>query len=209
MRYVGFAAAICLLSGSPLLAQLSSTVSAGYSNIQIGHNQGLWYERNGAYVDGDMLWRMPPRDFPILLGVGVSGSTYDDTHHLYATFPDGFTGYTHLYSDLENFTLEGRLAVPIPIGRTGFFVLPKLGAGLLVDNYAIDNLVSSGGNTFINTEYHTGAAFALRPCVQAGYSWGWGSVGGEISYMAAWGDFGRLGSNALEFRTGVFLRFRI
>jgi len=209
MRCALFAAMICLLSSSISMAQSTSvTVSAGYSNIQIGHNQGLWYERNGGYVDGDVLWRMPTRDFPVLLGVGISGSTYDDRQHVFATFADGFTGFTHLYSDLSTFSLEARVAAPISFGRTGFFLLPKLGAGLLVDSYSIDNLNSSSGTTFIDTENHDGAAFALRPALQAGYSWGWGSAGAEMSYMLAWGDFGRLGTNALEFRAGVFIRFR-
>ena len=86
--------------------------------------------------------------------------------------------------------------------------MPKLGAGLLVDNYAIDTINSANGTTFIDTEYHTGAAFALRPALQAGYSWGWASTGAEVSYMVAWGDFGRLGDRALEFRAGWFLRLR-
>jgi len=209
MRCVVFAALICLLAMSVSNAQvMSSTVSFGYSNIQIGHNQGLSYEHNGGYVDGDLLWRMPTRDFPVLLGLGISGSTYNDSDHLFVTFPDGSTGFTHLYSDLSTFSLEARVAVPIPIGRTGFFVLPKLGAGLLVDDYAIDALNTVNGTTFIDTEYHTGAAFALRPALQAGYSWGWASAGAEVSYMAAWGDFGRLGDTALEFRAGVFFRLR-
>jgi hypothetical protein len=117
-------------------------------------------------------------------------------------------GFVRLFSDLETFSFEGRAALPISIGGRGFFVMPQLGAGLLVDSYSIDKLTPAGSVTFIDTANHTGAAFDLRPGIQAGYSWGWGSVGGEVSYMAAWGDFGRLGSVAQEIRAGIFFRAR-
>lgn len=209
MRCFVCAAVICLLSAPLALAQNTSfTVSAGYSNVQFGHTSGLPYERNGGYVDGELLWRVPDLRFPLLLGAGISGSGYSDTERLLVTFPNGFTGFTHLYSDQGLFSIEARAAVPIRIGDRGVFVMPQLGAGLLVDDYAIDTLVSTSGGTFINTEYHDGAAFLLRPGIQAGYSWGWGSVGGELTYMVAWGDFGRLGSRALEFRAGVFFRVK-
>jgi hypothetical protein len=87
--------------------------------------------------------------------------------------------------------------------------MPQLGMGLLVDSYAIDQSFNSGGLIFINTQYHDGAAFAIRPGVQVGYSWGWGSAGAEVSYMAAWGDFGQLGSRVFELRAGAFFRIKL
>ena len=116
MRCVVFAALICLLAASISNGQIiSATVSAGYSNIQIGRNQGLSYEHNGGYVDGDVLWRMPARDFTALVGVGISGSTFNDRDHVFTTFADGSTGFAHLNSDLSTFSLEARVARSNPV----------------------------------------------------------------------------------------------
>jgi hypothetical protein len=209
MRYLIPSAVICLLTSTLAVAQSASfTVSTGYSNIQIGPHSKLFFERNGAYIDGDVLWRVPDVGFPLLLGVGISGSGYSTDQHISGTFADGSFGFARLFSDLGTFSLEGRAALPVRIGHTGFFVMPQLGAGLLVDSYSIDKLTPAGNFTFIDTDDHVGAAFDLRPGIQAGYSWGWGSAGAEVSYMAAWGDFGRLGSRAQEIRAGVFFRVR-
>jgi len=75
---------------------------------------------------------------------------------------------------------------------------------LLINSYSIDNVSQSATSVHFSTEDHTGIAFEIRPAVQAGYSWGPGEVGAEISYMSAWGDFGDLGNKAQEFRAGAF-----
>jgi hypothetical protein len=83
----------------------------------------------------------------------------------------------------------------------------------LVDDYSIETKVKGGG-PYIGgfylrvTERHSGAAWDIRPGLKAGYSWNWGSVGADLSYMSAWGDFGNLGSHAGEFRAGLFLWLR-
>jgi hypothetical protein len=210
MRRCALAAALfCLVACYPAMAQTSFTVSTGYSDVQFGPHSRLFFNHDGAYVDGDVLWHIRDAHFPLLLGAGISGSGYHERGpRIFETFPDGFTDFTHLYSDVGLFSIEGRAAIPISFGRSGFFVVPQLGMGLLIQNHAIDTLTPMNGTTFLTTDYHTGAAFDIRPGIQAGYSWGWGSAGLEASYMAAWGDFGALGSRALEFRAGVFFRFK-
>jgi hypothetical protein len=213
MRLIALAAFVCLLAGSWSAAQNTSfTVSAGYSNVQISHNAGPFYSRDGGYIDGEFMWRIPNEmRVPLLLGASVSGSTYYDFEHIAVTFSDGTPGRARLESDLGFVSLEARAAIPLSFGRhggAGFFVVPKIGAGLLIDSYAIDNANNAGGFTFLHTSYHDGAAFDIRPGIQAGYSWGWGSAGAEVSYMAGFGDFGRLGSIAQEIRAGAFFRMK-
>ena len=212
MRHSVLAGIVLLLAGTGASGQISSfTISAGYSNIQISHNSGAFYNRDGGYADGEFLWRVPATHFPLLLGASVSGSTSYDWVHIPATFSDGSTGRVRLESDLGLVSLEARAAVPISFARNGgrgFFIVPKIGAGLLIDSYAIDNSFNSGGFTYLNTTYHDGAAFDIRPGIQGGYSWGWGSAGIDASYMAGFGDFGRLGSIAQEVRIGAFFRVK-
>ena len=201
---------VLMLAAGAASAQISSfTISGGYSDVQFGPHSKPFFNHDGGYIDGDVFWQIPNAPCPCLIGAGISGSGYHARGPgVQETFPDGFTDFTHFYSDVELFSIEARAAFPIAFGRSGFFLMPQIGAGLLIDNYAIDKLTPSNGTTFLDTAYFTGAAFDIRPGIEAGYSWGWGSAGLEASYMAAWGDFGRLGSRALEFRTGVFLRFK-
>ena len=209
MRSLLLVAAVVLSAPLAVAQNAAFTVSGGYSNIQLGHSNGLFYQRSGGYLDGDVLWRVPDLSYPLLLGVGASGSGHYDSRDTFVTFNDGTAGDARLYSDLGFFTVEGRAALPIRIpGTRGFFVMPRIGAGLLIDSYSIDRFSNAGGFTFIDTDYHDGAAFEIRPALQAGYAWDWGSVGAEVSYMAAWGDFGRFGSKAQEVRAGVFVRVR-
>jgi hypothetical protein len=213
MRYAVLAgAALLVLSTWAAAQEMSFTVSAGYSNVQISHNAGPFYSRDGGYVDGEFLWHVPVESrFPLLIGGGVSTSGYYDFRHVPITFPDGTPGRARLESDLSFVSIEARAAMPIALGPSrshGFFVMPKIGAGLLINDSAIDTATNSGGVTFLDTHYHDGAAFDVRPGLQAGYSWGWGSAGIDASYMAAFGDFGRLGSIAQEVRIGAFFRVR-
>ena len=64
------------------------------------------------------------------------------------------------------------------------------------------------GFTFFQTYNHTGAAFDVHPALQIGYSQGPFSVGGEVSYIAAFGTFGALGDVAQEVRVGAFITIR-
>src|ERR1700722_14927011 len=199
LRYFTFAVGL-LISCSIASAQYpSSGISAGYSHLTMGRADGLFYNHDGGYVDLNAAFRPPGS--PILAGFGVSGSGF------YDRMDDPFS--TRLYSMVGFFSLEGRLALPLTVeGVRGWFLLPRIGAGLLVDSYGIDrDEVDSQGFTFVHTDWHDGAAFEVRPDLQAGYSFGRGAVGADVSYMGAWGDFGRFSSSAQELRAGVFFTF--
>jgi hypothetical protein len=128
---------------------------------------------------------------------------------LYQNNGGDFFGTTNLYSDVEMISIEPRLAVRLVIpGLRNFYIRPQIGAGLLISNYSVDSAQPVGGITFIQTFYHTGAAFDIRPDVEAGLSWGRTSFGMDFSYMAAWGDFGKMGNDIQELRVGAFVRFK-
>jgi hypothetical protein len=203
-------ALLLMAAGAACGQETAWTFSGGYSNILFNqHNNGTFYTRDGAYFDTDFLFRIPDAKVPLLLGGGFGVSGYFDSQDV--AFP-AFSGFasTTLYSDVGLFSLEARAALPISFsqGPRGFFVMPKVGMGLLIDNYAIDTVQVTPNFTVLNTRYFTGAAFDIRPTIQAGYSWGPGSAGIEASYMIAWGDFGDLGSRAQEVRIGAFFRWR-
>jgi len=201
MRYLAFVVAM-LAGATAAFGQIDAfTVSGGYSRLHTGRTGGLFYDNNGGYIDGDVLFPVRGAPFPLLLGGGISGSGYNEDEFVPVSgefFDERFR------SDLGLLSFEGRAAIPIPLGflPRGFFVMPRIGAGLLVNDYSIDSIATGF------TEDHTGAAFEIRPAVQVGYSWGTGSVGAEVAYMSAWGDFGKLGATAWELRAGVFVRFR-
>jgi hypothetical protein len=196
MKRFLFIAAVVLFARLSFGQEGSWTVSTGYSNLHVSHAAPNFnYNKDGGYLDGDVNALLPtnPR---LLLGVGVGGSWHYESDYFYGPNYVVFGPS----SDVGLFNLEGRIGLPISGRGSGLFLLPRLGAGLLIDDYAID--------TPFYTQYHTGAAFEVRPNLQAGYSWGYGSAGVEVSYMWAWGDFGSLGNNAQELRAGVFIRFR-
>ena len=184
------------------------TVSVGYSNLQSEKANNLFYSHDGSYVDADVAWKLP-LIIPLQAGIGVTGSGYWDRQSFNpapATEDIGYF-YNHLYSDVGLFEIEPRIGLRLG-GRTGFYALPRIGAGLLIDNYGIDQSFNSGGATYIDTRYHSGAGFEIRPAIQVGYSWGHLAAGLEGSYLYSWGDFGGLGHSAQELRIGAFLNFR-
>jgi hypothetical protein len=197
MRYVSFVVVLAMCCGVALGQESSFTLSTGYSNLHVAPAQpNLTYNKDGGYLDGDFSVLLPtqPR---LLVGGGIGGSWHYETYTIYGP---NYIIYGPS-SDLGLFSLEGRIGVPISSrAAPGVFVLPRLGTGLLIDDYSID--------TAFYTAYHTGFAYEVRPSLQAGYSWGFGSFGLDLSYMWAWGDFGGLGNRAQEFRVGVFFRAR-
>jgi hypothetical protein len=115
-----------------------------------------------------------------------------------------------LESDVEFVEVEPRLAMKLWIpGAPGMYVRPRIGAGLLIDYYSVDEpVVAYDDFAYIHTLNHSGTAFEVRPAVQLGFERGPFSAGGEISYMAGWGGFGKMGVVLQELRAGVFLRVR-
>jgi len=208
-RSIGFVF-VALMAAGVCGAQVTSFgVSGGYSRLESNDSGRLFHSRDGAYFDGDFAWRIPRLPVPVYAGLGVSGSGYFDSRDVLVPITDTFTGVGALYSDVGLFSLEARVAMPIGFHRGhGLFVMPRLGLGLVLNDYEIDTARGIGSTIFLHTTYHDGAAFGIRPSIQAGYSWGSIAAGAEVSYMVAWGDFGELGNVARELRAGAFVRFQ-
>lgn len=208
-RYIGPVLAVLLLASAGSGQVTSFGLSAGYSHLDSNDSGRLSHNTDGFYTDADFAWRIAKSPVPVYAGVGVSGSGYFEDQDVPVSFGNGFTGFATLYSDASLFSVEARVAAPIGFQRgRGFFIMPRLGMGLVIDSYSIDTSFRSGGTLFLGTSYHDGAAFGIRPSVQAGYSWGGIAAGAEVSYMVAWGDFGELGNVARELRAGAFVRFQ-
>ena len=146
-----------------------------------------------------------------IAGFGVSASGYWDSEssNIFFLNNNGFGYNQNLYSDVEFFEAQPRLAIKLLIpGLRGFYIRPQIGAGLLVSNYSVDTVQTINNVSFIHTLYYTGAAFDIRPDVEAGWSFGRTSFGMDLSYMAAFGGFGQMGDVMQEFRVGLFARFR-
>jgi hypothetical protein len=188
--------------------QLLFDIAGGYSHLFIDSPATERINKDGAYVDFDLSARVPDINFPLAIGGGASVSGFWRSERSDQIDSSGFLFREHLDSDLGLYTLEARVAVPLRFGRNrGFFLTPRLGMGLVINEYAVDHADDVTDGTFFFTDYHTGAAFGIRPTVEAGYFWHNWVIGGQASYMAAWGDFGQLGSTAQEIRGGVFVRW--
>ena len=189
-------------------------LTGGYSHIFPERVGGLFFDKDGAYIDGNFAYRLPGSPVPIFAGVGVTASGYWDSEDSDIFFLNnnnnaGFASDQNLYSDVELVEVEPRLAMKLLIpGLPGFYIRPQIGAGLLVNNYSVDTVQTINNVSFIHTLYHTGAAFDIRPDVEAGWSFGRTSFGFDLSYMAAFGGFGQMGDVIQELRAGVFARFR-
>ncbi|MGA2441913.1 MAG: hypothetical protein ABSH08_13220 [Tepidisphaeraceae bacterium] len=212
IRTVAFLAALLLCTTFASAQFWDDSLSVGYSHFFPQRSGGLFFSKDGAYIDGDFAWRIPQVVVPTFVGVGVSASGYWDSestdYPVYYTNRDNWN--SDLNSDVEFIELEPRVAMKFWVpGAPGMFVRPRIGAGLLIDNYSVDQLgVDFNGFGYIYTLNHTGAAFEIRPAIQVGFERGPFSAGGELSYMASWGGFGAMGDVLQELRAGVFLRFR-
>lgn len=212
LRVAAVVLGICLFTAAARGQANYSSLSGGYSNLTLQHSgPGDFYDHSGPYIDAEFGWKIPNPDFPLLIGIGFTGSGYWDSQDIIVPVDDNTAlAQTTLYSNVGLFEIEPRIGLALwSAGNSGFFLKPRIGAGLLIDSYSVDHAVTTAtGNTFIYTDNYTSAAFEVRPAVQAGYSWGPGQIGAELSYMAAWGDFGRFGNDAQEFRAGVFFTWR-
>ena len=186
-------------------------LTGGYSHMFPQRTGDLFFDKDGAYIDGNFAYRLPGSPVPIFAGIGITASGYweSESSDIFFLNNNGFDGNQNLYSDVEMVEAEPRLAIKLLIpGLPGFYIRPQIGAGLLVDNYSVDMVQTINNVSFIHTQYYTGAAFDIRPDVQAGWSFGRASFGMDLSYMAAFGGFGQMGDVMQEFRVGVFARFR-
>jgi hypothetical protein len=208
LRGVGFISAL-FISCAVTSAQIGEyTLGAGYSHIITGSKPGLFYNQDGAYFDADFGWHVPFPGSPVLLGFGLTGTGYWDSQNVLTPINNNFVAQSTLDSDLDNVEIEPRLAMEFWLPTTNFFIKPRIGAGLLINNYSIDQAFPNANFTVFETVNHTGAAFEIRPAVEAGFAWGPAAAGLDISYMAAWGGFGAFGNHAQEIRAGAFISLR-
>jgi len=207
-RTIAFLSGVLLCVGVASAQYADFTLSGGYSHFYPEHSGGLNFSKEGAFVDGDFAFRVPG-PVPLFAGVGLSASGYWESSDFWFVDNNNFVQDRTLWSDVETVAVEPRLAVKLKIpGLEGFFVKPMIGAGLLVDDYAIDTPSVINNVTFIQTFNHTGAAFEIRPAIEAGWSNRGLTFGGVVSYMAAWGGFGQMGDMMQELRVGLFVGFR-
>jgi hypothetical protein len=181
------------------------TISTGYSNLQMQRANNVFYDHSGPYLDADVAWTLPV--VPLQLGIGATTSGYWARESISSLTNNNFGyPYDHVDSNVGFFEIEPRVGLRLG-GPTGFYALPRIGAGLLIDSYGVDQSFNNSGNSYLSTIYHTGAAFEVRPAIEVGYSWGFVSAGVEGSYMYSIGDFGDFGHNAQEYRIGAFVTF--
>jgi hypothetical protein len=198
----------CLISVGMASAQIADyTISGGYSHFHPEHDGGLFFDRDGPYFDADFAFRVPDPRSPLLLGFGLTGSGYWESQDYQFPFNNNTIAQTNLDSEVDMFEIEPRLALQFWLPG-GFFIKPRVGAGLLIDNYSIDQAMTNNNTTVFSTADHTGVAFDIRPAIQGGWTWGPGAIGLEVSHMWAFGSFGRLGDRVGEFRVGAFFTWR-
>jgi hypothetical protein len=180
--------------------QSEISIAFGYSDVEFSHaHNGSYYDPSGAYFDINAMFPIPGLSTPVF-GFGFTGSGYWDSKDT----PLAGT----LYSNVNMVALEARISAPIPTtSGQGFFLIPRIGAGPLFNNYGIQT-PNPGGLTY-SSDYHNGIAFEVRPYIEAGYRFSQtGSIGIEGSYMWGWGDFGDLGSITQEARVGIVFAYR-
>jgi hypothetical protein len=208
------AAAILLVSlmSVPASGDVFFTFSGGYSNAQMTGNNAkvsastpFHFPRDGEYLDADLAAPVTAAPFPLLVGGGFSWTQHTDS--VEATRIPGI--FPEAHSQLNQYSLEARAAAPLYFsGSQGFFVEPRVGAGVLSYHF-------NGHNVFIQTEapffeacHFEGYAFEVRPALEVGYTWQRLSFGLDGSCMFAWGHFRPFGSTECELRAGAFLRYR-
>jgi hypothetical protein len=192
---------------SPSDWQSQPTISAGYSNVHFNGNNAIPYNRQGGYIDANVYEKLPPNDSP-MFGLGISASgNWDDYTINYPTAPF----YRSFYADTNMFSAEVRIAFPfgLPSPKQGFYCLPRLGIGALVDNFSVGQPYYAYPNYYFGTESnHTGIALEVRPDIEIGYRINKFNIGVETSYMFAWGNFGKLGNATQELRLGLVVGYR-
>jgi hypothetical protein len=192
---------------SPYDWQGQPTISGGYSNVHFNGNNAIPYNRIGGYFDVNIYEKLPPNDTPVFgLGISATGN-WDDYTLNYPSAPF----YRSFYADTSMVSAEIRIGFPfgLPNPRQGFYCLPRIGIGGLVNNSAVGQPYYAYPNYYFGTEsHHTGFAFEVRPDIEIGYRIKRFNVGLETSYMAAWGNFGKLGNVTDEVRVGVVVGYR-
>jgi hypothetical protein len=194
-------------ASAPSEWELEPTISGGYSNVHFNGKNAIPYNPQGGYIDINSYARMPNYDSPVIgLGLSASGN-WDDYAINYPTSPF----FRSFYADMSLFSLEVRVAFPfgLPNPDHGFYCLPRIGVGALISNFTVGQPYYAYPNYFFGAySTHTGYALSVRPDIELGYRINRFNIGCEASYMAAWGDFGKLGNLSQEFRLGLVVGYR-
>ena len=149
----------------------------------------------------------PPTIRPSLAWASPPQAHWDNYTINYPTAPFSRS----FYADTGMFSAEVRIAFPfgLPNPNQGFYCLPRIGVGALVNNFQVGQPYYTYPNYYFGTEInHTGIAVEVRPDIEIGYRIKKFNIGVETSYMAAWGNFGKLGNIAQEFRLGLVVGYR-
>jgi hypothetical protein len=186
---------------------LEPTISGGYSSVHFNGKNAIPYNPQGGYIDANIYDRMPNYDSPILgLGISATGN-WDDYTINYPTAPF----YRSFYADTSMVSAEVRFAFPfgLPSPDHGLYCLPRLGIGVLVNNSTVGQPYYGYPNYYFGTDSnHTGLGFEVRPDIELGYRIKRFNIAFEVSYMAAWGNFGKLGNLSQELRLGLTVGYR-
>ena len=212
-RATGFGVVAVLCLATPSLAQdvgdrFGVLISTGWSTLHTDGNTVLDNE-DGWYLDTEFMWHLQP-DKPLWAGIGFAGSYYEASRSV--DLSGGlFAPELDLSADLGLFAIEPRLTyvlMPRQKDDRGLFLAGRLGIGLLIADQSTFGVIETGNVVTFGGDSETTVAFEVRPAVQIGYSGGHWQVGGEFSYMWAWGDFDAINSDQLEeAHAGVFFRF--
>ena len=192
---------------SPSDWQFEPTLSGGYSNVHFNGNNAIPYNPQGGFIDLNIYAKMPSYDSPIIgLGISATGN-WDDYTINYPTAPF----YRSFSADTNMTTAEVRVAFPfgLPNSDHGLYCLPRLGIGALLDNFTVGQPYYGYPTYYLGADTtHTGWAVEVRPDIEIGYRINRFNIGCEASYMAAWGNFGKLGNLTTEVRLGLVIGYR-
>jgi len=185
----------------------SFTFSGGWSRLETD-GDSLVDGEDGYYFDFDFAGR-PKTNSPLWLGVGFGGSYFEQSEETEVN-GGAIPTFVEVDAALSLFTIEPRLTyVLLPRKDRGLYLAGRIGAGLLIADYWVTQVVQRPLGFFVDGDEDTVAAFEVRPAAQIGYCGGNWVVGAEVSQMWAWGDFGdALGDQITELRAGFFFTLR-
>lgn len=203
-------AVLVLSAASPAFGEegddlgLSFKVSGGWAKLRTKDTPFL-DQRDGWYFDTDLSWRLTAGS-PLQMGIGVSGSYY--TADEFRDIPELSPDPVEVNVDMGLYTIEPRLRYVFTTNSdgTGFYVAPRIGAGLLVANFELLAEVEGPGGGLFRGENDTNFGYHVRPALEIGVTDGQLTLGAEASYLWGWVDLGSVGDKVEELRAGVFFR---
>jgi hypothetical protein len=185
-----------------------TTLSGGFSDVHFNGKSAIPYNPIGGYIDLNGYAKMPTYESPIV-GFGLTASGNWDDYTI--TYPNTAPFYSSFVANTAMYSAEVRFAFPfgVPDLDDGLYVLPRLGIGALVTNFTVAQpYLDPPFYPFGLYTTHTGIAVEVRPDIEIGYRIRRFNIACEASYMAAWGNFGKLGNVAQDVRVGLLIGYR-